>query len=591
LLPDLAAGLRLVNENDQASVLHEEAWKLAQSLGKSHDQILAVRETGLSYAADLSRRKQHDRAKEVLEQTQTAFAPNERISPTYQSLLQHLAHNYSQLNNVPRARELYLTAYTYYDLARLNTPGEDGRLWLDEEKKALIDDIVSHFVESGEVSTALTILESNKASTLSDIIDDPAFRQAQSNWKEMELRQSLELLRLLDGDTSHKLTLGDKLLVAIDDLIKRHRQEAQRLQSQLRLKNVTVARSLSAERLRVIQNSLPANVAVISFFVQYKGSAVFVVTRDGVRHIPVNLTGCECMKSAQQLRLALSNPNTDFYREPAQYLHKMLLGSALKTLPPAVNTIIYSPDGPLARVPLAALMDGEHFIGEKYAVHTIPSLRFMDSTLKQDRTREINGLACVDPEIVNGRFPAQKETGEYLEKTFSGRVINLSGKDCSVNGLVTAIQKNKSPLFVHLGAPAILYPPKRVGATVFLTPESQEKQKAAPWNATQIAGTDLSHVELVTLSNTAPGLVEYKYQRDMIGIVRPLFFAGAKRVVAPLWYTADEPAGEFMKTFYRFYAENAPAPVALRQAQLGFMRSEKWRHPHYWATYMLTEGM
>jgi CHAT domain-containing protein len=156
---------------------------------------------------------------------------------------------------------------------------------------------------------------------------------------------------------------------------------------------------------------------------------------------------------------------------------------------------------------------------------------------------------------------------------------------------VTAIRKHKATLFVHFGAPAILYPPKKAGAAVFLTPESQDKQNAAPWNAAQIAGNDLSHVELVTLSTTAPGLMEYKYQGDMIGIVRPFVLAGAKRVVAPLWHIADEPAGEFMKAFYRSYAKNAPASVALHQAQLAFMRSEQWRHPHYWATYLLTEGL
>lgn len=591
LLPDIAEGLRLLHENEQASALHEEAWNLSHTLGKSHDQTLAVRETGLHYAADLSRRKQYGRAKEVLEKTQTAFAPNEKLSPTYQSLLQNLAHNYTRLNDVTAARDLYLTAYTYYDLARMNTPGEDGRLWLDEEKKELIDDIVNHFVQSNEIATALTVLESNKASTLSDIIDDPAFRQAQAKWKEMELRQSLELLKLLDGDTSPRLSLGQKVLVVIDELVRKHRQEAQQLQSELKLKNVTVARRLSADKLRAIQSSLPANVAVVSFFVQHKGSSVFLVTRNGIRHVPVNLTGCECMKAAQQLRLALSNPNTDFYREPAQFLYKTLLGSALKTLPSSVNTIVYSPDGPLARVPLAALMDGERFIGEQYAIYAVPSLRFLETPVETGKTPEQHGLACVDPEIADGRLPAQSEAGEVLQKLYGDKIVTLAAKACSSKALVSEIQKRKTPLFIHLGAPAFLHPPKRMGAAVLLSPDPQSKQKATAWSASEIAAIDMSHVALVTLSTTAPGLVEYKYQRDAIGIIRPLFFAGARRVLAPLWYTADEPAGEFMKAFYRSYAKNISAAVSLQQAQLALMRSEKYRHPHYWATYMLTEGL
>jgi CHAT domain-containing protein len=502
-----------------------------------------------------------------------------------------MAHLQQRLKNPSAARNLLLTAYAYYDLARLNTLGEDGRLWLDEEQKELIDDIVRSFIRSNEIATALAFLESNKASTLSEIIDDSAFRQAQTKWNEMQLRQTLELVKLLDGDTPHQLSSKEKVAVFIDGLVRRHREEAQELQSQLGLQSATAARSLSSEKLQEIQSELPVNVAVLSFFVQRRQSSVFVITRAGIQHIPVNLTGCECMKAAQQLRVALSNPVTDFYREPAQYLYQSLLGSVLKNLPPSVNVIVYSPDGPLARVPLAALMDGEHFVGERFAVYQVPSLRFLAKPLKHNQKSELNGLACVDPQVGDARLPAQSETGDVLQKLYGEKLVALTRKGCTSKALVGEIQKQKSPLFIHLGAQGFLYPPRKMDSGLLLSPEGESGQKASPWSAKEIAALDMSHVELVTLSTTAPGLLEYKYQRDAIGIVRPFFFGGAKRVLAPLWHTADEPAGEFMKAFYRSYAKNIPAPLSLQQAQLSLMRSEKYRHPHYWATYVLTEGL
>ncbi len=589
LLPDLAHGLTAINENERAAALYEEAWNLAHSLGKSHDQILAVRETGMHYAANLAQRKQYEKSNAVLEQTRQAFAANETVAPSYQTILHRLAANHGRLNQLDSARELYLSAYTFYDLARMNTPGEEGRLWLDENKKGLIDDIVNHFVQSNEVAMAVTILESNKAATLSDIVDDPAFGAAQSQWKQMQLRQTMEMAKLFDKQPNHELNFGESVLAALGELALKHRQEAQSLHTELKLKNVTAARSLSLEKLRAIQNSLPANLAILSFFVQHNKSAVFVVSRAGIQHIPVNLSGCDCMKSAQQLLVALANPNTDFYREPAQYLYKMLLGNALKSLPAAVDTILYSPDGPLARVPLAALMDGERFVGEKYAVYQVPSLRFLATPLQAVQAKEISGVACVAPEVGGEPMTGQREAGDQLAKLFTGRVVSLAGKACTGSALRAEIQKQKSPLFVHLGAPGALYPPKQMDAALLLS--GQEKSQPIPWTGAQIAATDMSQVELVTLSMTIPGLPVYRYQRDAVGIVRPLFFAGAKRVLAPLWYLSDEAAGEFMKSFYRAYAKRAPASQALHQTQIALMKSEKYRHPHYWASYVLTEGM
>jgi CHAT domain-containing protein len=340
-----------------------------------------------------------------------------------------------------------------------------------------------------------------------------------------------------------------------------------------------------------LQKELPANVAVLSFFVQHNRSSLFVMTRDSLQHIPVVLTGCDCMIASQQLRLALSNPDTDFYREPAQYLYQKLLGTALKNLPAAINVIVYSPDGPLARVPLAALMDGEKFVGERFAVYEVPSLRFLDRPLKPREKAEVGGLACVDPEIAEARLPAQNQTGATLEKLYSGKVLTLARANCTNKALNSAIQNQKSPHFIHIGAPALLYPPKQMDAVILLSADGQSAKKAEPWTAREIATLDLTRVEIVTLSTTLPGLLEYKYQRDAIGIVRPFFFAGAKRVLAPLWHIADAPAGDFMNAFYTAYAKNLAAPLALQQAQLAMLRSEQYRHPHYWATYVLTEGL
>ena len=106
-----------------------------------------------------------------------------------------------------------------------------------------------------------------------------------------------------------------------------------------------------------------------------------------------------------------------------------------------------------------------------------------------------------------------------------------------------------------------------------------------------MASANMSRVELITLSSCEAGLTDPKSERDVFGILRPLLFAGVKKVVTPLWQIQDAAVGEFMQVFYRAYADNRPAVLSLQSAQSAFIRNEKYRHPHYWAGLVLTGGL
>jgi CHAT domain-containing protein len=73
-----------------------------------------------------------------------------------------------------------------------------------------------------------------------------------------------------------------------------------------------------------------------------------------------------------------------------------------------------------------------------------------------------------------------------------------------------------------------------------------------------------------------------------VGIVRGFMYAGAKRVVASLWKVDDDATGEMMGRFYKEMLEGNRSPAAaLREAQLGMWKQERWRSPYYWAAFVL----
>jgi len=197
-----------------------------------------------------------------------------------------------------------------------------------------------------------------------------------------------------------------------------------------------------------------------------------------------------------------------------------------------------------------------------------------------------NGIACVDPDVYKARLPFQRETGEALDDLYGSRMTSLVGKECSENKLVTAIQKGTGPTFLHMGAHGNFYPERAMDSTIWLSSENGSREGQA-WNGKAMARVDMSDVDLITLSSCETGLTDPRVRRDVFGIVRALFFAGAKRVVAPLWAVNDQATAKLMQVFYQAYSENIPAVLSLQRAQKALMETERYRHPYYWSAFVL----
>ena len=527
------------------------------------------------------RSAQYDRALEVLRKTESFFSPSERQTESYTKLLFSFARIYSAQKKHVEARRYYLSSYTNYELTRAKAPGEDARAKLDNKHKGLVDEFVEYHLNSKNYAQALALLESNKARTLNDILEDSSYQQISSQWKEMEERHATELLALLER------TQEDLSLEGFLPLLKKQGDERRKLQANLQLKDITVTRSLSKEQVDEIRQGLGPDVAVLSFFVRAKRVSLFLMTQSGIQHIPLPLDAAEYRRAAGQLRVALTNPLNDFYREPAQMLFEKALAPAIERLPAATRIIVYSPDSFFSRIPLAVLMDEEKFLGERYGVYGVTSLRYFTSMESVKVPPAENGISCVDPEVFNARLPFQQETAEALKLFFGDAVTTLSGSQCSEDQLVAAIKGDTTPTFLHVGAHGNFYPDSAMDSTIWLSPEDGNSE-AHPWNARAMATVDMSHLNLITLSSCEAGLTDPKTERDVFGIARALFFSGAQSLVAPLWAVHDQATAEFMQALYKAYARGTPAVLSVQKAQKELLSSQQYPHPFYWSAFILT---
>ncbi len=109
--------------------------------------------------------------------------------------------------------------------------------------------------------------------------------------------------------------------------------------------------------------------------------------------------------------------------------------------------------------------------------------------------------------------------------------------------------------------------------------------------ALEASHLDLDGVELVVLSACQTALGEAESGEGVIGLVRGFKMAGAKQVIGSLWKVDDGATEALMVKFYELWSpregEGIPVADALRQAQEHVRAQAKWKHPYYWAAWVL----
>lgn len=104
--------------------------------------------------------------------------------------------------------------------------------------------------------------------------------------------------------------------------------------------------------------------------------------------------------------------------------------------------------------------------------------------------------------------------------------------------------------------------------------------------AREAAGLDLLGTELVVLSACETRLGEVSASEGVYGLRRALAVAGASSQVTSLWKVNDNATGELMGAYSGELKAGVGRSEALRRAQLGLLRQDKYKHPFYWAAFV-----
>jgi hypothetical protein len=105
--------------------------------------------------------------------------------------------------------------------------------------------------------------------------------------------------------------------------------------------------------------------------------------------------------------------------------------------------------------------------------------------------------------------------------------------------------------------------------------------------ATEFREFDLSGTELVTLSACVSSIGPTPGEEGMFGLQRAFRLAGARHVLATLYEVGDEATAVFMEYLYQSLLDGVDVSAALRSAQNQMKKHREFRHPYYWAGFVL----
>jgi CHAT domain-containing protein/Tfp pilus assembly protein PilF len=385
----------------------------------------------------------------------------------------------------------------------------------------------------------------------------------------------------------------------------------------------------SAEGLQDTLRELGTGTVALYTVVGEKKYSVILVTPNAQVAGEYAISRDELNRKVQDLRSALMNPAID-PRPLAADLYRIVIGPIEKNLEGAqAVTLMWSLDGTLRYVPMAALYDDRRgqYLVERYrmAVYTPAGA----SDLKNAARASWTGLGFGVSKDVNspevGHFDALRgvpaelygiiETGKEKKGVMQGEVY--LDEQFTEQKFTDELRKKQYPL-IHIASHFSFKPGDGLNSFLLLgdgKPLTLEKINSMP--------NLFSEVDLLALSACETGVGEKDQEgREVEGFGVLAQRKGAKAVLATLWSVRDESTTRLTVEFYRL-RESKPGmnkAEALREAQLSLLggkgtgvHSEKtertsqaksgeanqsqpkfkpdpdapYAHPYYWAPFVL----
>jgi CHAT domain-containing protein len=448
---------------------------------------------------------------------------------------------------------------------------------------ARVDDATAalYFIESGRAGALLEALKVRNVLAASEL--PPELAEADRAARSREVEAANALRRAVESGSRATMKTAraefDAAQQTVVDVVDRIQREAKAAASVAYPK---------ADSLDAIRSRLREDEALVLYRLMANdlgGAMALVVTSKGARIVALGNTADV---EAQCVSLHADDATAD--AGVANAALRRLVIDALQ-LDATTRRVLVSPDGVLSYVPFALLAPEKEFV-------YVPSGTTYGVLLEDAAKRGDGVLALGDPDYgvkpsdgivaMRGggygnlvRLPA---TG--VEAKAVG-TVTLLGRDATESGLRDALANKPRWRAIHIACHGLVDPDQPMFSSLALTPAGEDDGFLTALEVFRMK----CPADLVVLSACETGKGKVYKAEGIVGLTRAFMFAGAPRVLVSLWKVDDDATRALMTKFYELWnakdGKGAGAAAALRGAQ-EFVRSQaKWKHPRFWAAWVL----
>ncbi|HTD23962.1 MAG TPA: CHAT domain-containing tetratricopeptide repeat protein [Terriglobales bacterium] len=318
-------------------------------------------------------------------------------------------------------------------------------------------------------------------------------------------------------------------------------------------------------------------------------------------------------------QLATRDPE---YGQPARALYRLLLRPAHAALAGKTMMVIV-PDGPLWELPFQALQssDGHHLLQEA-AISYAPSLTVLLEMARRHRESRSDAPRLLA--LGNPAFKGQAATGTQISQLDPDPVSHAQENDAErsksgdlpsaereVAGLGRLYGSARSSVYIRAAADEKTFKEEAPKYDVLHLATHGVFDDRSPMYSHLVlsAGDDPGEdglleawevinlnlkADLVVLSACETARGKASSGEGLIGMSWAFFVAGAPSLVASQWKVDSASTTELMLHFHRGLHPTAGAQGhslakarALQQAELSVMKRPEYRHPYYWAGFVI----
>ncbi|MEM8806022.1 MAG: CHAT domain-containing protein [Cyanobacteria bacterium P01_G01_bin.38] len=326
-------------------------------------------------------------------------------------------------------------------------------------------------------------------------------------------------------------------------------------------------------------------------------------TEDPIRYV-TNATRAEVIELAKYYRMAVSDPE-DFrsFQALSQQFYQWLLNPLEADLQrQAITSLVYTLDEGLRTIPLAAMMDRDGYVINRYGLSIIPSFGLTERSLVwlKDQTTLATGsetFQTMEP------LPAVEAELAWVQSQLGGGT-SLINEDFTLDNLIKA-QNSHNPGVLHVATHAQFNPGQPQDSFIQFWDEqlSLDEVRSLNWQN--------SSLELLILSACTTAVGDRNAELGFAGIATA---SGVRSALGSLWFISDIGTVALMGEFYAQLETSQTITEALQKTQQALISGQVklengnlitsagaipmpneldlpdsfiFNHPYYWSAFTL----